>query len=53
MRGEEGEKLQYVAPIGFERFRRVTPLVAEMAQPSHDLGGDFGGDAWKPLIASP
>ena len=34
MRGEEGEKLKYVALIGFERFRRVTPLVAEMAQPA-------------------
>ena len=53
MRGEKGEKLKHVALIGFERFRRVTPLVAEMAQPRLDLGGDFGGDARKPLIASP
>ena len=53
MRGEEGEQLQHVALIGFERFRRITPLVAEMAKPRRDLGGDFGGDARKPLIASP
>ena len=44
MLGEEGEELQRVAPIGFERFRRIAPLVAEMAKPAFDLGGDLGGD---------
>ena len=44
MLGEKGEELQHVAPIGFERLRRITALVAEMAEPAFDLGGDLGGD---------
>ena len=34
----------HVAPVGFERFRRIAALGAEMAQPAFDLGGDFGRD---------
>ena len=42
--GEEGEKLQHVAPVGFERLRRHAPLGAEIRQPAFDLRRDFGGD---------
>ncbi len=52
MLGEESEKLKHVAPIGFERLRRITPLVAEMAEPGLDLGGDFWGNAVQFLVAS-
>ena len=36
------EKLRYVAPIGFERFGRHAPLVAEIAQPAGNFGGNVG-----------
>ena len=42
--GKKSEKLQHVAPIGFDRLRRQPPLGAEIAEPSLDLGGDFGCD---------
>ena len=43
MLGEEDEELHNVSPIGFKRLRRITALVAEMAEPTLDLGSDFGG----------
>jgi hypothetical protein len=38
---QEFEELAHVAPIGFERFRRITALVAEMGEPVPDLGHDI------------
>ena len=43
MFGEEFKELLDVAPIGFERLRRIAPLVAEMGEPLFDFGGDFRG----------
>ena len=40
--GEEGEKLQNVAPVGLERLRRHAAFGAKMAEPALDLGGDLG-----------
>src|SRR5580698_1540891 len=42
MVGKEGQKLQNVAAISFQRFRRIATLVAQVPQPAFDFGGDFG-----------
>jgi hypothetical protein len=44
MIGEEMQELQYIAPVGFDRFARKIALGAEMPQPSFDLHRDFAGD---------
>ena len=35
MPGQKAQKLQHVAPVGFERLRRIAPLVAEVRQTAY------------------